>query len=130
MAEATKVNGFILANPDKVTRALQGAMNERGEFIGGVQKSDGSFDPAELIAEYDKIGGLILKGEDKVRTGSFYDIKARKARAVPKVEFEFRVNGEIIYVPAEAEKPNAVKAVQIAEKAKKAKKEEKETETE
>jgi hypothetical protein len=122
MSDLTLVNGFTLANPDKVTRALEGAMNQRGEFIGGVRKSDGSYDPAELIAEYDRIGGLILKGEDKVRTGSFYDIKTRRARVEPKVEFEFRVNGEVIYVPAEQEKPNAVKAVQIAEKAKKEKK--------
>ena len=123
MIEATTAKGFILANPDKVTRALDGAMNDRGEFLGGIRRADGSYDEAELIAEYDKIGGLIKKGEDKVRTGSFFDFKARKARVEPKVEFEFRVNGEIIYVPAEQEKPNVVKAVQLFEKTKKAKKE-------
>lgn len=122
MIEQVKVKGYTLVNPDKVTRALDGAMNERGEFMGGVRKSDGSYDVDELITEYDRIAGLIKKGEDKVRTGSFYDFKGRKPRAVPKVEFEFRVNGEIIYVPEEVEKPNAIKAVQIAEKAEKAKK--------
>lgn len=121
MVEQAVVNGFTLANPDKVTRALDGAMNERGEFVGGVRKSDGSYDGNELLAEYDRIAGLILKGEDKVRTGSFYDFGARRPRVEPKVEFEFRVNGEIVYVKAEEEKPNKVKAVQIAEKEEKKK---------
>lgn len=122
MSEIVKVNSFTLVNPDKVTRALEGAMNERGEFTGGVRRDDGTYDAEELLVEYDKIGGLIKKGEDKVRTGSFYDVKTRKARVTPKVEFEFRVNGEIVYVPADQEKPNAVKAVQMFEKVKKEKK--------
>lgn len=115
------VNGFTLVNPDKVNRALDGAMNERGEFVGGVRKEDGTFDKAELLAEYDRIGGLIKKGEDKVRTGSFFNFAARKPRPEPTVEFEFRVNGEMVIVKATEEKPNVVKAVQQAEK--KAKKE-------
>lgn len=116
--QALTVDGFTLVNADKVTRALDGSMNDRGQFIGGVRKADGSYDKAELIAEYDRIGGLIKKGEDKVRTGSFYDFGARRARSEPKVEFEFRVNGDLVYVPATEEKPNKVKAVQIAEEEK------------
>lgn len=116
------IDGFTLVNADKVNRALDGAMNDKGIFVGGVRKADGTYDKAELLAEYDRIAGLIKKGDDKVRTGSFYDFAARRARLEPKVEFEFRVNGEIVIVPAEKEKPNAVKAVQIAEKVEKEKK--------
>lgn len=130
MAEtAIVINGFTLINPDKVNRALDGAMNERGQFLGGVRRQDGTYDKAELLAEYDRIGGLIKKGDDKVRMGSFYDFKTRRPRTEPNVEFEFRVNGEVIIVPAEEEKPNKVKAVQLAEKVereKRVKKEKKE----
>lgn len=112
----TLANGYTLVNQDKVNRALDGAMNEHGEFKGGIRAEDGSYDRDELLAEYDRLGGLIKKGEDKVRTGSFYDFKLRKARNTPRVEFEFRINGELIYVPDSQEKPNAVKAMQILEK--------------
>jgi hypothetical protein len=121
MANKTRALGYILENEDKVRRALDGAMNSKGEFVGGVRKPDGTYDEGELLAEYDRIGGLVLKGEDKVRMGSFYDFRARKARADAVVEFEYRVNGELIIVPAEVEKPVKVKAAQIAEKAKKEK---------
>jgi len=118
MAEkALVVNGYTLANSEKVTRALDGSMNEHGVFKGGVRKSDGTYDKAELLAEYDRIGGLILKGEDKVRIGSFYDFKLRGPRKEPVVEYEYRVNGELIIVPAEKEKPVKVKAAQLAKKA-------------
>ena len=119
--KALIIKGYTLANADKVNRALDGAMNDRGQFIGGVRKADGSYEAEALLAEYDRIGGLIKKGEDKVRMGSFYEFSARRPRLEPKVEFEFRVNGEVIIVPAEEPKPNKVKAVQIAEKEKKAK---------
>lgn len=115
--KALKIKGYTLANPDKVTRALDGSMNEHGVFMGGVRKSDGSYDDAELLAEYDRIGGLVMKGEDKVATGSFYDFQARKARAEAKVSFEYRVNGELVFVPAEKEKPVKVKAAQAVKKA-------------
>jgi len=116
MSEENKVGKFTLVNPDKITRVLEGAQNEHGEFFGGIRESDGSFDKTALLVGYDKIGGLIKKDDDKVRTGSFYDFGKRKAREIPKVEFEFRINGEVVYVPEEAEKPNAIKAVQMVEK--------------
>lgn len=122
MEESTKALGYTLVNPDKVTRVLDGTQDERGVLRGGIRKADGSYDEKELIAGYDKIGGLIRKGEDKVRTGSFYDFTARRARVEPKVEFEFRVNGDVVYVPAEQEIPNKIKAVKVAEKQEKEKK--------
>lgn len=127
MADLMKVKGYTLVNEAKVHRALYGAMNASGNFIGGVRKADGTYDDDALLAEYDRIGGLIMKGEDKVATGSFYDFTARRARAEAQVEFEFRINGEVVRVPAEKEVPNIVKAVKavekkVKEKVKKAKK--------
>lgn len=126
--EAIKVKGYKLANPDKIQRALHGSSNDTGQPVGGVMKSDGTFDDDELLAEYDRIGGLILKAGDKVRTGSFYDFTAKKPREKKKVDLEFRVNGDLIFVPEGKEKPGIVVAAQMAgvakeeKKAKKAKK--------
>jgi hypothetical protein len=106
---------------DKVRRALAGSPNAEGLFIGGVQKEDGTYDDDALLAEYDRIGGLILKGGDKVRTGSFYDFQARKPAEKPKVELEFRVNGELVFVPEGKKLPGEVEAAKVVAK-KKAKK--------
>lgn len=112
----TKVGKYTLVNAEKVNRALDGAPNDRGALIGGIRKEDGSFEPAELLAEYDRLGGLILMGEDKVNTGSFYDFRNRKAFETPKVEFVYRVNGQEVIVPAEKETPGIVKAAKVVAK--------------
>ena len=126
--DTVTVKGYTLVNEAKVHRAINGAMNAQGNFIGGVKKADGTYDDDALLAEYDRIGGLIVRGEDKVATGSFYDFGARRPRAEAKVEFEFRISGEVVRVPAEKEMPNVVKAAKMVEevvkkKVKKGKKE-------
>jgi hypothetical protein len=115
------VKGYKLANMDKVRRALAGSPNAEGVFIGGVEKADGSYDDDALLAEYDRIGGLILKDSDKVRTGSFFDFGAKKPAEKPKVELEFRVNGELVFVPEGKKVPGEVEAAKVVAK-KKAKK--------
>lgn len=116
-----RVKAYTLINEEKAKRVLDGGENEHGELVGGIRDENGHYNEDELLANYDKIGGLIRKGEDKVRMGSFYDFRAKKPRVTPQVEFEFRVNGEVVFVPEDKEVPNAVKAVKIAEKAKKTK---------
>jgi hypothetical protein len=120
--ESVFVKGYKLANMDKVRRALKGSPNAQGEFVGGVEKADGSYEDDALLAEYDRIGGLILKGSDKVRTGSFYDFGAKAPAEKPKVELEFRVNGELIFVPEGKELPGELRAAQVVEKKKATKK--------
>jgi hypothetical protein len=114
-----KVGAYTLGNPDKVRRALDGTPNQSGVVAGGVRKTDGTWDNAALLAEYDRIGGVILKGEDKVKTGSFYDFAARRPRDESAVVFVYRINGEVVEVAAEKEKPGKVKAAQQQAKAKK-----------
>jgi len=126
--KTTRVNGYTLVNPDKVTRALEGSQDSHGLFQGGVRKPDGTFDADELLVEYDRIGGLIRKGEDKVHTGSFYDVMAKRARAKFEVKFEYRINGDMILVPEGAKEPVKVKAAKIVKEAKEDKKEEKKEE--
>ena len=113
--EETKVGKYKLANPDKVLRALDGSPNDKGMLMGGVRNADGNYDDAALLAEYDRIGGLILLGEDKVKIGSFYDFANRKPLAEPKVMLSFRVNGELVEVAAEDNSPKT-KAIKKATK--------------
>jgi len=125
------VKGYDLINVSKVDRALNGVQKNDGNFIGGIGRgayrvegvwkrddielSETEVDSLEtaLLAEYDKLGGLIVKGDDKVKTGSFYNIAARKPRAVPEVKFIYRIGGRVVEVPEGIELPGEVKAVKI-----------------
>jgi hypothetical protein len=123
MDKITKVGKYSLMNPEKVNRALEGTPNDRGELNGGVADAEGKYDDVALLAEYDRIGGLIKKGEDKVITGSFYDFKARKPKAKAEVKFIYRVNGKFVEVKEDEEAPGEVKALkQMAQEAKAEKK--------
>ncbi len=126
-----EIQGYTLANPDKAERALNGSTTDKGALIGGVgagayQEENVWYRNGEaltedevitletaLLAEYDKIGGLIKKGQDNLKIGSFYDVKGKKPRTEPKVVFLYRVNGSEIEVPAGVEMPGIVKAARI-----------------
>lgn len=116
-----KVGNYILANPDKVERALNGTPSGPGsETKGGVANAEGKYDEKELIAEYDRLGGYITDKEgSKVKTGSFYDFKNKQAKEKPEVVLIFRVNGAWVEVPEDKEKPAIVKAAKVLEKAQK-----------
>lgn len=105
-----EVKGYTLVNEEKVERALLGTVTRTGSLTGGVQNADGTFDADRLLAEYDRLGGLVKKGEDKVKMGSFYDFAARKPREKASVMLEFRINGKTVEVAEEAELPSIVKA--------------------
>lgn len=115
-AEVKKAGVFSLMNMDKVGRALDGTPNDKGMPVGGIRKEDGSYENSELLAEYDRMGGLIRKGEDKVKTGSFYDFQNRRPREKAVVEFVYNVNGKFVTVSADKEMPGEVKAVKKVKK--------------
>lgn len=110
------VKGYELTNPDKVRRALEGSPNRTGEAVGGILTPDGTYDEDLLLATYDKMGGGIRKDGDIVKNGSFYDFKAKKPRETAEVMLTFRINGEVVDVPAEAEAPAIVKAARVMAK--------------
>ncbi len=122
MDAPNKVKEFELINPEKADRALNGTLMADSSRKGGVVKSDGTWDDDALLAEYDRLGGLIRKGGDKVKTGSFYDFKAKKPFADPKVFYEFRVNDKLVFVPEGKELPGEVKAAKILEEEEKVEK--------
>ncbi|MEK7124144.1 MAG: hypothetical protein AAB877_00445 [Patescibacteria group bacterium] len=109
----SRVNGFDLINPTKVERALNGVITPDGKKIGGVVKEDGSFDPAELLAEYDKLGGAIKHGTDKVKTGSFFDFANKKPFEKPEIYFIYRINGQVVEVKEGKGVPGIVKAERL-----------------
>lgn len=111
--KVTKVKGFTLVNAQKVERALYGAPNSENEMIGGIADADGTYDDDKLLAEYDRLGGLIKKGDDNVKTGSFYDFKKKQPKEKPTVDFVYRVNGQEVIVPAGKELPGIIKATRI-----------------
>lgn len=108
-----KIGSYTLANADKVDRAINGTVVSQGRLTGGV---GADAKPAAILAEYDRIGGLILKdGKYKVKTGSFYDIKGKKPHAKPKPKLVFTVNGETVEVDADKPLPLEVQAAQLAD---------------
>lgn len=106
------IGPFELVNEEKVFRATYGTVGKGGVMVGGV--GEGA-DEAIILAEYDRLGGLVHKDGEKVKTGSFYDLAARKPRETPEVVLLYSVNGKIIEVPEGHEVPLAVRAARIAE---------------
>ena len=111
------IKGYVLSNPDKAERMLHGTPGREGKNQGGV--GDEASDEAK-IAEYDRLGGLILKDGHKVKTGSFYDFDGRKPREKPEVLLIFRdVEGNVVELSEGEALPIEVKAAEQI-KAKKA----------
>lgn len=127
------IQTFTLVNTDKLERALNGTLDASNTAIGGVGKGAyfeggvwkldgdalGEKEVAVLehavLAEYDRLGGLIKRQGDKVETGSFFDFKAKKPRVEPKVVFLYRINGKTVKVEDGVELPGIVKAAKVLE---------------
>lgn len=116
--ESLTVGEYTAVNSYKLDRAINGTMGSKGALVGGVG-SDA--DPKEILAEYDRLGGLILKGKYKVKTGSFYDFKAKKPFAKPSPVLVFSFGGEFTEVPADEPIPVEVRAQEQAQETKRAK---------
>lgn len=95
-----EINGFVLSNTVKLERVQE-------KFVGA--------DESTILVEYDRLGGLITKGGQKVKSGCFYDFKTKKAFPEPKVVFVYSVNGRIVDVPEGTQLPGEVRAAQILE---------------
>ena len=74
---------FLLYNHEKLDRVINGEMGAQGRLSKGLGKNAS---PEAIIAEYDRLGGLIkTKGGKKVETGSFYDFDNKCAKEKPLV---------------------------------------------
>lgn len=81
-----KVLEYDLINEEKVERALHGNIGAEGKLVGGVGDDA---DEATILAEYDKLGGLIRKGKYNLKTGCFFDFKTQTPIKTEDVEVIF-----------------------------------------
>lgn len=109
-----KVGEYEMQNEEKYTRAKDGTLTSHSEMIGGV----GDEDPNLLLATYDKLGGLILFGGRKVKTGSFWDFKANKPIEKPEPLLQISVGDEIVEIPVGEKLPIEVEAYETLKKKK------------
>lgn len=137
-----QIKTYTLINSQKVERALNGTPRGDNTLIGGV--ANGAYyegnvwkregvelsedDVAKLehniLAEYDKLGGAIKRGSDSVKTGSFYNFKAKKPFETPNVIFTYKINGRFVDVPEGEPEPGEVKALKILQESEQASQEE------
>ena len=102
-----RIGQYELSNEEKLNRVLKGTLGRLGQLTGGLENSpDWSKKTEEerefaIIADYDRVGGLILKNGLKVATGSFYDVVLRTPRKEPVLKFVTAVEDQIIEVTEE-----------------------------
>lgn len=101
----TSINGFDLVNPDKLERVIYGNMGRGGVLEGGLGEDA---DRDEVLAHYDKVGGLIKKDGTKIKNGSFWDIRAKAPRKTPEVLYLYNIGGETVEVNDPSELAAAV----------------------
>lgn len=90
-----KVGEYELVNDEKLDRAINGNLTQGGKLIGGVglEATD-----KQILAEYDKLGGLIKKNGLKVKQGCFWDVEEKKAFKDPEVSFEISMDQSLVDV--------------------------------
>jgi len=114
-----KLKEYVIQNDSKYQRAVYGSPNARGEMSGGVGEKATE---GEKLAAYDRLGGLILSGGRKIKTGSFWDFKKNKRVENPEPIIQIRVDGELFEYPEGKELPLEVKAKETLDKRRKDKK--------
>lgn len=112
MDEYTIIDGFKLENPDKVERAVHGDMGRNGALEGGLGDEVASKNPSLVLARYDKLAGYITKDGIKIKTGSFWDFKAKAPRKEPEVMYIFNVGGDRVEVDDPKNLSDAIRKVE------------------
>jgi len=104
------IDGYVLENADKLERVVLGDMQRTG-LVGGVGEDA---DPALVLARYDRLGGLVTKDGTRIKTGSFWDFKAKAPREVPEVTFLYNIGGDVVEVADPAELGKAIQTLEVA----------------
>ncbi len=87
-----EIGKYQLVSLEKLDRVINGDVGSGGKLIGGLGKDA----PIErILAEYDKLGGLILKDGQKLETGSFYDFENKKDKIEPNIVITKKPKGGI-----------------------------------
>lgn len=112
------INGFQIENAEKLERVVMGVVSRAGTLEGGLGLDA---DPELVLANYDKLAGFITKDGVKIKTGSFWDFKAKAPRKEPQIMFIYNIGGDNVEVD---DPTNLHKAIEVVGKAR-AEKEEK-----
>jgi len=90
---------FFLVNNEKVDRVIKGVPGQTGELIGGL----GENAPIEqILALYDKTGGLILDKENrKLAHGCFWDFQKKKPKDPPEIAYRDDIGPKTINIREE-----------------------------
>lgn len=103
-------NGLKLVNQEKVDRAINGSPTAHGTPQGGLKNTVGEgYTEDQLVAEYDRLGGLITKGGRKLQSGCFWDYKKNVAVEQPTLVYEFELEGKIVSFGEDEELPIEIK---------------------
>lgn len=127
-----EVKGYELAGQEKLDRVVLGKQNRLGQLEGGlglysddgtVVDSEGNpVDENEILARYDREGGLILKDSIKIKNGAFWDSKFKRARKEPDIWYLFPVGaGDFVEVRDPKELGKAIQTIEAAKQEKVAK---------
>ena len=114
MEEFRNIDGFVLENPDKLERVINGELGRTGSLEGGMGEKEARDNPSLVLARYDRIAGYITKDGVKIKTGSFWDFKKKCPRETPDVMYIFNIGGEKIEVDEPSNLAAAVSTVQKA----------------
>lgn len=96
-----QIGEFVLKNAEKFERAVHGSLTRTGTLSGGVGDAPSNQDSEEfkkwesaVLAEYDKLGGLIVKNGLIVKIGAFYNFVKKQPQLDPHPSFIINVDGE------------------------------------
>lgn len=103
------IDGFKLENPDKLERVIHGDLGRAGVMEGGLGENA---EPSLVLATYDKLAGFITKDGVKIKTGSFWDFKAKAPRKTPEIKYIFRISGEFVEVDDPSQLAEAISTVE------------------
>ena len=128
------INGYELANEEKLNRVIYGSMGREGQLRGGIgdlgptphrvnQEEHEAAYEKKLLAYYDRLGGLVRKNGHNIKIGAFWDFVKRKPHDKPHVQFVFRdIEGKEVLIEEGEAIPLEVKAAEVAKTQKKVKK--------
>ena len=113
---AKSFDGLTLINKEKLDRVIVGVVGREGKVYGGLGDQA---NPSDVLAQYDKLGGLILKNGNKVKTGCFWDFEKKCPKENPEIIFLFQdIEGNAVEVPEGTEVPIEVKAAEMVKESK------------
>ena len=126
-------NGYVCQNVEKLNRVIYGTPGKEGQMEGGLLKEGIQLEDLkdeDILATYDKLGGLILnKDGRKVETGSFFNFQRKQIIEKPEPILVLNsLDGTTVRIKEGSDVPLEVKVAESMKKKGKRKAEKKDEE--